>query len=121
MKIASYTDTHTRFVGKQCDRCGYRVQFPSPEPLGGPTAVSLGAELGRFLSVDIDEGHQLQRADLCEACASSLLDCIRTFLPAFRPIASENPVNGLRTYSYRLIDAQTGRPFQVSSLFDDGA
>jgi hypothetical protein len=78
-------------------------------------------ELGRFVSVDIDEGHLLQRADLCEECAESLLKCIRAFLPAFRTIASEDPVSGVRTYSYRIIDAQTNRPFQVTSLFDDGA
>jgi len=121
MKIASCTDNRTRLVGKRCDRCGHRVKFQNPEALSGRTAVSLGAELGRFISVDLDEGHLLHRADLCEACAASLLDCLRAFLPAFRPIASEDPASGLRTFSYRVIDAETDRPFQVSSLFDDGA
>lgn len=121
MKIVSYTDTRTRIVGKHCDRCGHRVQFSAPGSLTGRTDVSLGAELGRFLSIDMDEGYQLHRADLCEACAAKFLDVLQTFLPAFRLIAAENPVSGLRSYSYRLIDAETGRTFEVSSLFDDGA
>lgn len=121
MKIARCTDTHTHLVGKRCDHCGHRVQFQDPESSNGRTATSIGAELSRFVSIDIDEGHQLQRADLCEACASGLLDVIRTFLPAFRLIASEDPTSGIRNYSYRLIDAQTDKPFHVSSLFDEGA
>lgn len=121
MKIVSCADTHTRLVGKHCDRCDHRIQFQHPETLNERTAVSIGAEIGRFVTIDIDEGHLLQRADLCEACASSLLESIRSFLPAFRPIASEDPVSGIRTYSYRLIDAKTDRPFQVTSLFDEGA
>lgn len=121
MKIACCTETQTRVVGKRCDRCGHRVQLQNPEVLSNRTAVSLGAELGRFISVDIDEGHQLQRADLCGDCAAILLESLRIFLPAFRPIASEDAVSGVRTYSYRLIDAETDRPFQVLSLFDDGA
>ncbi|MDM4772954.1 hypothetical protein [Solimonas sp. SE-A11] len=121
MKIACCTDTHARLVGKRCDHCGHSVRFQDPESSGGRPATSIGAEIGRFISIDIDEGHQLQRSDLCEACASGLLDGIRTFLPAFRPIASEDPVSGIRTYSYRLIDAQTDKPFHVSSLFDEGA
>ena len=121
MKIACCTETQTHVVGKRCDRCGHRVQFPSPEALSERTAVSLGAELGRFITIDIDEGRLLQRADLCGPCAASLLESLRGFLPAFRPIASEDPTSGVRTYAYRLIDAETDRPFQVSSLFDDGA
>ena len=120
MKIASYNESHTSIVGKCCDHCLHRVQL-KPELLDSRTAVSLCAELARFLSVDIDEGHRLQRADLCETCASKLLNSLRPFLAAFRTIASDDPQRGYRTYSYRLIDAGTGRPFQVSSLFDDGA
>lgn len=121
MKIAAYTETHTQIVGKRCDRCGHSVQLLSPQPSDSRTAVSLGAELARFLSIDIDEEHQLRRADLCESCASSLLDALRPFLPAFRTIASDDSAKGYRTYSYRLIHAETGRPFQVSSLVDEGA
>ena len=121
MKIARCTDIHTHLVGKRCDYCGHSVQFQNPESSNERTATSIGAEISRFISIDIDEGHQLQRADLCEICASSLMDGIRTFLPAFRLIASEDPVSGIRTYSYRLIDAKTDKPFHVSSLFDEGA
>ena len=121
MKIVSYSDDQTCVVGKCCDRCGHRVQFQNRQLTESPTAVSLGAELARFLSIDIDEGHLLQRADLCESCASKLLDCVRPFLPAFRTIASDDPARGHRIYSYRVLDANTGRHFQVSSLVDDGA
>lgn len=121
MKIARCSETCTQFIGKRCDRCGQRTQFQNPELLSERTAVSLGAELGRFISIDIDEGHQLQRADLCGPCAASLLECLRDFLPAFRLIASDDPVSGLRTYMYRLIDAETDLPFRVWSMFDDGA
>lgn len=121
MKIAAYTENHTRILGKCCDRCGHRVQLRAPEAPDGRTAVSLCAEMAGFVSVDIDESHQLQRADLCESCASELLDCLRPFLPAFRAIAADDPLKGYRTYSYHLIDRETGCPFQVSSLFDDGA
>ncbi len=121
MKIVSYTDTQTQIAGKRCDHCGHSVTPFGPEMSGGRSAVSLGAECSRFVSIDIDQGHELQRADLCEQCASQLLEKLQTFLPAFRQISSEHPVTGIRTWSYRVIDAQTGRPFQVSSLFDDGA
>lgn len=121
MKIVSCTETQTRIVGRRCDRCGHRVQFQHPPALNERTAVSFGAELGRFISVDIDEGHQLQRADLCGECGAMLLESLRAFLPAFRPIASDEALSGVRTYSYRLIDAATDHPFQVWSLFDDGA
>ena len=121
MKIVSCTEARTQIVGKCCDRCGHRVQFQHPAAVHERTAVSLGAELGRFISIDIDEGHLLQRADLCDECAASLLESLRGFLPAFRPIASDDAVSGVRSYSYRLIDADTDHPFQVWSLFDDGA
>lgn len=121
MKIVSYSESHACVVGKRCDQCGHRIQFQSRDLPENPTTVSLGAELARFLSVDIDQGHQLQRADLCELCASQLLDRLSPFLPAFRTIASDDPARGYRTYSYQLIDADTGRPFQVSSLVDDCA
>ena len=121
MKIVACSETHTRILGKHCDRCGHRAPLRDLEPPDGRTAVSPGADLGQFLSIDIDEGHQLRRADLCESCASKLLGCLYPFLPAFRTIASDHPVNGYRTYSYHFIDAATGRPFRVSSLFDEGA
>jgi len=121
MKIASYTETQTRIVGKRCDHCGHDVRLPVVETDGLRSAGSLSAELSRFVSIDIDQGHDLQRADLCERCASQLLENLRSFLPAFRQIASEHPVSGIRTWSYRLIDAETGHPFQVSSFFDTGA
>jgi len=120
MKIASYSDTLTQIVGRRCDRCGRCVRLQAEVP-GGRSAVSLGAELSRFVSVDLDHGDKLHRADLCEPCSSKLLERIREFLPAFREIATDDPASGIRTFSYRMIDMKTNRAFRVSSLFDEGA
>lgn len=121
MKIASYTDTQTQIVGKRCDSCGRCVRLPDLEVPGARTAVSIGAELSRFMTIDIDYGDKLHRADLCDACSSRLLESVRKFLPAFREIAAEHLLSGLRTFSYRMLDAATDRTFNVSSLFDEGA
>jgi len=120
MKFVSYNDTQTEIVGKRCDRCGRCVRL-QVDSLSGRSAVSLGAELSRFLSIDLEYGNKLHRADLCESCSSALLDRIRKFLPAFREIAADDPTSGVRTFSYRVLDATTNHPFRVVSLFDEGA
>ncbi len=129
MKILNVETHPATVLGRECDRCHYRVEMGVA---GGrclhqsdlPSDVQQGAMMARFIAVDLDHGHSLGRADLCPRCANELLDSIRVFLPHLRTIARRRGGpggNGMWHYDYQAIDASTGSMFSASSIFDEGA
>lgn len=120
MKILKTRTFPAKVLGIECDRCRRRVQMTDSEN-GDRSAVSAGAELARFIAVDIAYNHAITRVDLCPPCASEFLESVRALLRFMRPIAETDAVSGRRSYEYRAIDSESGNSFHVSSLVDDGA
>lgn len=120
MKIVKCVGVGTELVGKICDHCGDKVQVDFGEEDSPSATVARALLLGRFVEIDIDQSSCLQRADLCERCVSQVLDAMRPFLCSFRDIARTGERGDRRrSYKYRMIDAETGHPFEVSSMVDE--
>lgn len=111
----------TPVVGRICDRCGHRVELSkgSPPPYDR-TDVSIGAELSRFVSIDLNQNSKLYRADLCRSCGEVLLEMLRPMMASMRKIAEPNE-NGVRIFNYQAVYAADGERFSISSIIDDGA
>lgn len=123
MKILNPETLPATIRGLECDSCRHRVVMGqmSTDPDREGSDVQRGAEIARFVTLDMEQSGSLMRADFCPACASEILEGIRRFLPKFRRIARRDPRNGARTFDYHAIDAKSGSIFAVSSLIDDGA
>lgn len=127
MKILNPETFPSTVLGRECDRCHRRVEMGptfrrsriTPEFDGSD--VQQGVELSKFISLDLDEGGRLLRADFCPACAEGALEALARYLPNLRSIGSRDARTGVRTFDYRAIDAQSDRVFEVSSIIDDGA
>lgn len=108
-------------LGRICDRCGHRVQ--QHRHLSGNderSAVAIGVEISRFVTIDFDQNDMLHRADLCPACGEVVFEMLRPLMVHMRAIADRDS-RGLRTYKYKAVDAQSGQIFSVASIIDDGA
>lgn len=129
MKILNVETHPATVLGRECDRCHFRVEMGEAggrrlHQSDAPSDVQQGALMARFIGLDLDHGHSLARADFCPRCANDLLDCIRDFLPHLRTIARRrggSGGNGLWHYDYQARDASTGSVFNTSSIFDEGA
>jgi len=108
-------------LGRICDRCGHRVQqHRDMSPTDERSAVSIGAELAKFVTLDLDQNSEQYRADLCPACGELAYEMLRPLLVHMRKIAGRD-LRGLRTYNYQAVDAESGQSFSVSSIIGDGA